>query len=95
MALYNSFYNLLQNQYSISSYFNNKYSLEYRYYANQISNGLEYLVSSGFDFLILRYEDNSSGYAFYSIKSYLDLLTSIRDYNKENNADNNKVMAIS
>ena len=73
----------------------NKYSLEYRYYANEISNGLEYLVSSGFDFLILRYEDNSSGYAFYSIKSYLDLLTSIRDYNKENNADNNKVMAIS
>lgn len=53
----------------------NNYSLEYVYYANEISYGINYLIDNGYNFMILRYEDNSSGYSFYSIQTFLQLLS--------------------
>lgn len=90
---------------------------EYRAYNTLIRCGLETIIDNGFEFMILRYEDNASGYSFYSISSFLAAMNpyynrdisildsidkfeksddQILDYKgKENNTDNDKVMAIS
>lgn len=50
----------------------NKYNCnEYRAYNNLIRSGLETVIDNEFEFMILRYEDNTTGYSFYSISSFL------------------------
>ena len=44
---------------------------EYRAYNNLIRSGLETVIDNEFEFMILRYEDNTTGYSFYSISSFL------------------------
>lgn len=50
---------------------------EYRAYNTLIRCGLETVIDNGFEFMILRYEDNQIGYSFYSISSFLSAMNPI------------------